>query len=78
LKLLCDNRKKEAVKAYFGDDVKYKEKVPGFFTVTAGILEEPQFYGWLTAMGKEVRILKPKKAAQAYREYLKAIIKEYK
>ena len=36
------------------------------------------FYGWLTGMGKDVILMKPKKSVQAYRDYLKGILKEYK
>ena len=38
----------------------------------------PKFYGWLAMMGKDVHILKPKKAAASYRDYLKTLAKEYK
>ncbi len=38
----------------------------------------PEFYGWLTGMGKDVILMKPKKSVQAYRDYLKGILKEYK
>lgn len=78
MKLLCSNRVKKEVKEYFGKDAEYKEKGAGYFTVTAGQLGDVQFFGWLTAMGKEVHIVKPKKTAQAYREYLKSLAKEYK
>ena len=38
----------------------------------------PKFYGWLAMMGKDVHILKPKKTAASYRDYLKTLAKEYK
>ena len=78
LKLLCDNARREDVQEYFGDFAQYKDKGDGYFSVTVQIAESPEFYGWLTAMGRDVRICKPKKAAQAYREYLKGLAKEYK
>lgn len=78
MRLLCSKSIEEQVKAYFGSAGKYKEKEPGYFTVTAAFLSDPQFYGWLTAMGTEVHILKPKKLAQSYREYLKTLAREYK
>ena len=40
--------------------------------------ETSEFYGWLTGMGKDVILMKPKKSVQAYRDYLKGILKEYK
>lgn len=78
MRLLCARTKEKQVKAYFGNEGKYKEKEQGYFIVTAGLLQDPQFYGWLTAMGTDVHILKPKKLAQSYRDYLKALAKEYK
>lgn len=78
MKLLCDNAVRKNVEAYLGKKAQYKEKELGYFTVTAGITEGPKFYGWLTSMGSKVHILKPKKTAQGYREYLKSLAKEYK
>ena len=46
--------------------------------VTAQLPENSKFYGWLTGMGGDVRILKPKKSALAYRDYLKSLAKDYK
>ena len=53
-------------------------KESGDLTVTAQLPENSKFYGWLTGMGGDVRILKPKKSAAAYRDYLKSLAKEYK
>lgn len=78
LKLLCETGIRKKVEAYFGKDGEYKDKAPGYFTVSAPLLEGPAFYGWLAAQGKKVHILKPKKAAQTYRDYLKMLAKEYK
>lgn len=78
MKLLCSNRLMGDVKEYFGRKAEYKDKGTGYFTVTTGQLGNPQFFGWLTAMGKDVHILKPRKTAQAYRDYLKSLAKEYK
>jgi hypothetical protein len=78
MKLLCSKASLEDVKLYFGDTAEYKEKENGDIVVTAGLLEGKSFYGWLTAMGREVRLAKPKKAAAAYRDYLKMLAKEYK
>ncbi|MDO4308262.1 MAG: WYL domain-containing protein [Eubacteriales bacterium] len=78
MKLLCSTRLKKEVKDYFGKKAEYKDKGLGYFTVTAGQLGDAQFFGWLTAMGKDVHIVKPRKLAQAYRDYLKSLAKEYK
>ena len=39
---------------------------------------DPELFGWLTAMGRQVKLVKPKKVVSAYRDYLKSMIKEYK
>lgn len=78
MKLLCSSRLESEVRAYFGKEAEYRDKGLGYFTVITGQLNDAQFFGWLTAMGKDVHIVKPKKAAQAYRDYLKSLAKEYK
>lgn len=78
MKLICTADMEQQVRAFFGQDAKYKVKESGDISVTTSIMSDPQFYGWLVSMGTKVRISKPKKAALAYRDYLKVLIKEYK
>ena len=78
IRLVCTTGKKAEIREFFGEYGEYKEKENGSFTVTAELPENSRFYGWLVSMGKDVRILKPKKSAQAYRDYLKSLAKEYK
>ena len=78
IRLLCKGTVRCRVQEYFGSSAGYKEKNSGDFVVTAEISEGPSLYGWLASLGKDVHIMKPKKTAQAYRDYLKAIAREYK
>lgn len=78
IRLLCKGTVRCRVQEYFDSSGEYKEKNSGDFVVTAEISEGPALYGWLASLGKDVHIMKPKKTAQAYRDYLKAIAKEYK
>lgn len=78
IKLLCENAVRPEIQRWFGSSVQYKEKEPGYFIALVQTAEDPEFYGWLTHMGKSVHIAKPKKAGQAYREYLKSLAREYK
>lgn len=78
MKLLCSSRLETEVRAFFGVNAEYREKGQGYFTVTTALLNDACFFGWLTAMGKDVHIVKPKKTAQAYRDYLRCLAKEYK
>lgn len=77
LKLLCSKEKKKELKAVLGNYAQYKEKEDDF-VIAIQVDETPEFYGWLTGMGRNVILVKPKKAVQAYRDYLKGILKEYK
>lgn len=78
LKLLCSNKKKGEIMSCLGNMAQYKEKEENSFVAMLHVEEGPQFYGWLTGLGKDVTMIKPKKAVQAYRDYLKNILKEYK
>ncbi len=78
IRLVYTEGRKAEISGFFGEHGEYKEKENGSFTVTAELPENSRFYGWLVSMGKDVRILKPKKSAQAYRDYLKSLAKEYK
>lgn len=78
LKLVCDSSKKEAVMEALGEYGQYKEKEDGSFVAVVQVEETPEFFGWLASMGRDVVLAKPKKAVQAYRDYLKGILKEYK
>jgi predicted DNA-binding transcriptional regulator YafY len=78
MKLICVQSRENEVRAYFGDAAEYQDREDGTILVVAPLLSDAQFYGWLTAMGSAVHIAKPKKAGQAYREYLKTLAREYK
>lgn len=78
IKLQCNGVRQKEIRDYFGSYGEYKLKESGSLQVTIPMVAGPKFYGWLTTMGKDVHILKPKKAAVSYRDYLKGIAKEYK
>ena len=78
LKLLCRNSVKEKIFDTFGKDISCKAKGSDNFLVVVQTEPDENFYGWLTSMGRAVHIVKPKKAAIAYRDYLKSIARDYK
>lgn len=78
MRLLCTGVAQAEIRDFFGEDAEYKIKENGDLMVTVQLPENSKFYGWLTGMGGDVRILKPKKSALAYRDYLKSLAKEYK
>lgn len=78
IKLLCKNSVRKEVLKALGRKVPCKLKGEDCFTVVIQTEPDRKFYGWLTSMGRSVHILKPKKVAASYREYLKSIAKDYK
>ncbi|MDO5337066.1 MAG: hypothetical protein Q4E89_06350 [Eubacteriales bacterium] len=77
-KLLCNERGKETALRLFGNSAFCKKKSPGWYVVSVDIVPGSSFYGWLTSVGTDIHIQKPRKEAIAYRDYLKTIIKDYK
>ena len=71
-------KKQKEVMAALGNYAQYKGKEEDTFVAAVQVDETPEFYGWLTGMGKDVILMKRKKSVQAYRDYLKGILKEYK
>ena len=78
VKLLYSSKRKDEITEALGNRAQYKEKESGTFTAAFYAEETPQFFGWLAGLGRDAVIVKPKKAVQAYRDYLKGILKEYK
>lgn len=78
LKLVCQEERKAEILSVLGENAQYREKDGKTFTALFLAKETPEFFGWLTKMGRDVVLTKPKKSVQAYREYLKGILKEYK
>ena len=78
IKLFCKNSVRKEVLKALGKKVPYKSKGEDCFTVVIQTEPDRKFYGWLASMGRSVHILKPKKVAASYREYLKSIAKDYK
>ncbi len=78
VKLVCSPGLRSKAEAYLGPGTEFRDKSDGTVAITASVLDGPEFYGWLTAMGLEMRLVKPRKMQQAYRDYLKEIAREYK
>lgn len=78
IKLLCRNSLKKEILVAVGEDAPCKAKGEECFSVIIQTQPDRKFYGWLASMGRSIRIVKPKKVAAAYREFLKNIAKDYK
>lgn len=78
MRLVCGPDKEIEVREYFGKEAEYVVREDNYIMITTTLLSDPQFFGWLTAMGSDVKLVKPKKVIQTYRDYLKALAREYK
>lgn len=78
IKLLCRNSVRNEVRRVLGDGFPCKLKGDDSFVVNLQTEPDKAFFGWLVSMGRSVHILKPKKVAAAYRDYLKSIARDYK
>ena len=61
----------------FGRDIMLMPEDKEHFHVNVQVAISPQFFGWLSALGKDVRIIRPAGVADQFKEYLKDILKGY-
>lgn len=61
----------------FGSDVSMREKDEEHIQVRVNVAVSRQFFGWLTGLGRAVRIQSPEKTVIEYQEYLKEILENY-
>ncbi|HIV33973.1 MAG TPA: WYL domain-containing protein [Candidatus Blautia intestinigallinarum] len=78
LKLLCEKKFQPQVENFFGRILNEKEKEEEQVILTVEHTLDLELYGWLAAMGKQVKLVKPKKVSAAFRDHLKSVLKEYK
>ena len=77
MKLICTESGKSSVQEFFGGEASFKFR-DGVDVAVVPLRDDKVFFGWITAMGDDVQILKPKKVSQAYRDYLKQLSRRYK
>lgn len=78
VKIVCPVELSGRISAYLHGPLERKDKKDGSVAITGYAVIGNEFYGWLTALGTDVRLSRPKKAVLEYREYLKEIVKKYK
>ena len=61
----------------FGREISIRKLEEGVAGVKIRVAVSMQFYGWLTGLGREVRILTPEYVKKGYAEYLGEIIRNY-
>lgn len=62
----------------FGKDVTLHEEGPERFTARLRVQVSAQFFGWITGLGSEVKIISPAYVAQEYATHLEETLKQYK
>ena len=76
--LVCANSLAGVVINRFGNDVWLVPTDKRHFRVKVTVTESPQFFGWVTAIGPQMRIEGPETVRKEYQKYLKTILQEYK
>ena len=58
----------------FGKEIDIHKREEGYLSIRVSVVLSGQFYGWLTGLGSEVKILSPQKVKDEYFNYLNAIL----
>lgn len=72
--LNCKNEAAGAIVDRFGDEPTFIKHTDGTFDVTVRVFVSEQFFGWVTGIGKLVKIKSPDSVAERYKEYLRELI----
>lgn len=75
--LLCKNEIAGVVKDRFGRETLLVPADAEHFRVHVSVAVSRQFFGWVTGIGKGMRIAGPEHVKSAYREYLREILEKY-
>lgn len=61
----------------FGREADMRQKEEGRFLARVTVAVSEPFFGWLTGLGREVKLLSPQYVANEYRDYLTGILASY-
>ena len=62
----------------FGKEVNIYNSGDDSFETRLNVSVSPQLFGWLTGLGAEVKIVKPERVVEQYKQYIQEIMKQYK
>lgn len=62
----------------FGKEIDIHKREEGYLSIRVSVVLSGQFYGWLTGLGSEVKILSPQKVKDEYCNYLNAILDSHR
>ena len=77
VRLLCKNSLAGVVLDRFGSDIWMAPADEEHFSAQVVVTVSRQFFGWVTAIGPDMKIAGPEEVASQYREYLRDIMREY-
>lgn len=72
--LNCKNEAAGAIIDRFGDEPTFIKHQDGTFDVTVRVFVSEQFFGWVTGIGKLIKIKSPDDVAERYKNYLRELI----
>lgn len=61
----------------FGTDVRISQAESECFRISKNIAINPQFYGWVCSLGKDVRIINPPYVVREFKKWLKNVLCNY-
>ena len=62
----------------FGKEIDIHKREEGYLSIRVSVVLSGQFYGWLTGLGSEVKILSPQKVKDEYCNYLNSILDSHR
>lgn len=62
----------------FGKEVNIYNSGDDFFETRLNVSVSPQLFGWLTGLGADVKIVRPERVVEQYKQYIQEIMKQYK
>ena len=77
VRLTCRNYLAGVVIDRFGSDVWMMPQDDEHFSAIVVVTVSPQFFGWVTAIGKDMQITGPEEIKTGYREYLRELLDIY-
>lgn len=61
----------------FGKEIDIRKRDEDYFSVRVKVAISGQFFGWLTGLGNEARIIAPQSIVKEYHQYLKSLVGLY-
>lgn len=62
----------------FGKEVNIYNSGDDSFETRLNVSVSPQLFGWLTGLGADVKIVRPERVVEQYKQYIQEIMKQYK